>query len=802
MVMRNQLYRMFCKYYILFSLLTIILLVYSAYSNTFNSPPALDDFHTFIDEPLVKIDRWSMDSFLSIFETKFGWCRSIPMLTFAVDISIGNGEIFYLHTTNFIIHLANLFCVFFLVSRLAQCVNENKHTSEILPDHWDMALWVAGIWALQPIQASAVTYLVQRMTSIMTLFYLLSVSCYLTARSIHLRKKTLNFKIIIFYVICIIATVMAFLSKENSLMIPIMLFCTEVWFFQQDLPKHIFKYAIKHWIIFSIVISLLILFGLFSLNYILSGYSARNFTLNERLLTESRVVVWYISLLLWPNPNRFSIEHDIEISKSLIDPITTLFSLGVIVFIVIMSIYYRKNYKLITYGIIWFILNLIIESTFIPLELIFEHRLYIPSVGIIISIVGIIYYFFKHHLSCISISDFKIINLCIFMFLFSVLSLMTFNRNIFFENIVFLNEHNVETASNNPRSHANLAVALARIGMCQEAIEKARYSIAIGKENCNSYYVAANTILLAYEKLNKSCDGVREAEKLISEQPVNANLQGLVTLCSNLAVIYAKMEDYKNAFDSIQRMILYSQKLTVGELDVQDLRFSMIQFILHEVQRKNLKLDLDGDGICDPGNLPTKTWIARYFSSIGYPEKAKELLCRSKAEYSENITTLDLLENLEIDEDFNRIQSAKWSFREKYVQQPFSRFNACMAAAYLIRERKLPSPLFQLGENILNYAMKLQPDSPDVYLLKGWYNLEVDKSALAVESAREALKLDPKYAKAWLGLGFFLVKANQHQEAISSFQKCLELYPGYPEQIAIHGIIRELQIASADKIYF
>ncbi len=101
----------------------------------------------------------------------------------------------------------------------------------------------------------------------------------------------------------------------------------------------------------------------------------------ERLLTEARIVVWYLSLLLWPAPSRMSLEHDVVVSTSLLNPPTTL---GAIVFLALLGwliLRYRKKFPLISYGGMWFLLNLLIESTIVPLELVFEHRLYLPSVG-------------------------------------------------------------------------------------------------------------------------------------------------------------------------------------------------------------------------------------------------------------------------------------------------------------------------------------------------------------------------------------------------------------------------------------
>jgi hypothetical protein len=110
--------------------------------------------------------------------------------------------------------------------------------------------------------------------------------------------------------------------------------------------------------------------------------------LSERLLTEARIVVWYLSVLLWPDPSRLSIEHDIALSQTLWNPPSTLFCIVLLVTTAWLSIRFRRRFPLITYGMLWFLLNLVIESSIVPLELIFEHRLYLPSIGFYIALVA------------------------------------------------------------------------------------------------------------------------------------------------------------------------------------------------------------------------------------------------------------------------------------------------------------------------------------------------------------------------------------------------------------------------------
>ena len=103
------------------------------------------------------------------------------------------------------------------------------------------------------------------------------------------------------------------------------------------------------------------------------------FTMTERLLTEMRVLVYYMSQLFYPVPTRLSIDHDIVISTSLIHPWTTLPAGLFLIALTITGVVVLEKHPLIGFSILFFLINHVIESSIIPLELIFEHRNYLPS---------------------------------------------------------------------------------------------------------------------------------------------------------------------------------------------------------------------------------------------------------------------------------------------------------------------------------------------------------------------------------------------------------------------------------------
>ena len=124
------------------------------------------------------------------------------------------------------------------------------------------------------------------------------------------------------------------------------------------------------------------------LDFLLNGYENRSFSMPERLMTEGRIVLWYIGLIFYPSPHRLSVAHDVTISTSLLSPWTTLPAMMTIVALVVLSIWRMKKNVFLSYGILFFLINHIVESSMLPLELVFEHRNYLPSMFLFLPVAA------------------------------------------------------------------------------------------------------------------------------------------------------------------------------------------------------------------------------------------------------------------------------------------------------------------------------------------------------------------------------------------------------------------------------
>lgn len=94
-------------------LFSFVAVIFASYSNTFLSPPYLDDFHTFIFDKNVYMGELSFSSILSLIQTKFGHSRFIPMLTFALNHLLGGSQLVYFHLVNILIHVFSFLAAYF-----------------------------------------------------------------------------------------------------------------------------------------------------------------------------------------------------------------------------------------------------------------------------------------------------------------------------------------------------------------------------------------------------------------------------------------------------------------------------------------------------------------------------------------------------------------------------------------------------------------------------------------------------------------------------------------------------------------
>jgi len=370
----------------------------------------------------------------------------------------------------------------------------------------DISLLGAALWAMHPIHTQAVTYVIQRMASMAGMFYMVALWCYLKAR-LHYGLKGQMF----FFFLAMVFWLAGLGTKENAVLLPLAIVAYEVAFFNIQ-AKKIKKYgfALLCLIVFVSLI-VLIIRDQEIINLLNKPYEKRPFTMWQRIITEPIVLVRYLALLLYPVADFLTLESDIMASASLFDPPVTVFANLAVLLLVILCTAFLRKYSLICFALLFFFINHLVESTFLGLELYFEHRNYLPSIFIYLAAS---FYFLK-------LCDFYLIRKKHYMNVVLIVS-MTFiliseGNSAYLRNEVWKNE----------------------ISSLSDAIKKAPLNIRP--------YISIGAEYIKIGDFDKSLKYLREAESLFKKYPDRYQDNWLDKLYYNAGVAYLKKEDFQKS---------------------------------------------------------------------------------------------------------------------------------------------------------------------------------------------------------------------------------------------------------------
>ena len=361
----------------------LILLYFSillplCYSNTFYSPWLLDDPPNITENYPLLINNLLPETLWSTFFAKpFAegqLYRPVPNLSFALNWYFGQENPFGYHLVNLAIHILTAFFLLKTILLLLQHSFSQRLKTD--RDILFIAVFSAILWAINPIQTQAVTYIVQRMASMAAMFFIFATYTYVRARQACSLRQGLAH-----YLLTLVYFFLALGCKENAVTLIPSLLLVEVFFLANttNQPARPWRLTL---IFANICLLAAALYYIFDQNYLASLFTpigSRPFSLMERLLTQPSVLLFYLSLLLYPSPERLSIDHTFPLSTSLLQPWTTLPAIVSVLALIAFALWQRKKLPLLSFAILFFFVNHLVESTIIPLEMIFEHRNYLPS---------------------------------------------------------------------------------------------------------------------------------------------------------------------------------------------------------------------------------------------------------------------------------------------------------------------------------------------------------------------------------------------------------------------------------------
>lgn len=302
--------------------------------------------------------------------------RPISMLSFALNYYFVKESITGYKLVNISIHIINTLLVFVFAIFVLKRVQFTQSLGVVLS-----SFGIALLWSLLPINLTSVLYVVQRMVSLGGTFALLSFLCWFKGRQIVELRAEIPF---VWGFLFLVSWGCAVLCKETYALIGLSIVLLDWILFTRAnvIEKALWRFQI---VVLIVMIGFVAFLLIHSKELVVGDYSQRPFTMYERLLTQSRVLLFYISQIIFPSNLFLGLYHDdFPISRGILDPLSTFVCMVVVLALIAYSFRERKKNKLLSLGVMWFFCWHILESTMLSLELVHEHRNYIASIGLVL----------------------------------------------------------------------------------------------------------------------------------------------------------------------------------------------------------------------------------------------------------------------------------------------------------------------------------------------------------------------------------------------------------------------------------
>lgn len=305
--------------------------------------------------------------------------RPLAMFSFAVDHWRAGGmdpQVF--KATNLSIHALTTFALTFFFRQLLVLTNWPVRRAA-----W-IALALAAFWAVHPLQVSSVLYVVQRMQTLCTLFVVLALWAYLVARQAQIEGRSGRTHLGLVGLFGLLA----YASKEDAVLLPAYLLVLELTVLRFRAAQPALAAWLRRGFLFGALVGLIAYFALVIPHYWSWGnYPGRDFTSVERLLTQGRVLMMYIGQILLPLPERMTFFYDhLPISRSVLEPASTLFALMGVSALLVWAWCWRQRRPVFACGVLLFFAGHFMTSNVINLELVFEHRNHFPMIGAVLAV--------------------------------------------------------------------------------------------------------------------------------------------------------------------------------------------------------------------------------------------------------------------------------------------------------------------------------------------------------------------------------------------------------------------------------
>ncbi len=348
-----------------------------------------DDTGNLLENRSLDIESLDLDALgKAAFSARSGVLRRpVSMASFALNRYFFGIHPFPHKVINLGIHLATGLLLFLLARMLVA-----HYRQQLRPQLSDRAVFwlplaVTALWLVHPLNLTSVLYIVQRMTSLAALFTVAGLCLYVIGR-----RRMLDGKHGMSWLLAGLfgCGALAILSKETGVLLPLYMLVIEIALFRFRDSRGRTDRGVALLFVLTLLLPALLAGLYLALKPAhLLNYAARDFTLGERLLTEGRVVVFYLKMIVMPRIQELGLYHDdIAVSRALLDPPATLYALLALAALLAAAAALWRRAPLVSLGILWFFAGHALESTIFPLEIAHEHRNYLAGFGILLAFAG------------------------------------------------------------------------------------------------------------------------------------------------------------------------------------------------------------------------------------------------------------------------------------------------------------------------------------------------------------------------------------------------------------------------------
>ncbi|MDG1461940.1 MAG: hypothetical protein P8R04_00090, partial [Gammaproteobacteria bacterium] len=363
----------------------LFILVTSLYWIGLGGPYIFDDGPALTGNAYLKIDGTELDAWrtASLSSDSGPLRRPLAMLSFAINYVSSDG------LTNFSVKLVNLGIHLgcgSLVYLLALVVLRRGVPGLNPASAGRIALLATALWLLAPLHVSTVLYAVQRMAQLATLFTLAGLCLFAYRRDSWAEQGASLGDFFATSLWLMLLLLLAVLSKENGIVLVWLLTVLEITLFRGQWAGQKFYWLnLLGWSAFLAPLALVGLILVVAPEKLLGGYDGRDFTLVERLLTQLRLLWQYLSWMVFPDVNSMGFQHDdIPLSRSWFEPLSTIIAMAAWLTALLLGILLRNTLPIFGFSLLFYLTGHFFESGLWPLEMVYEHRNYLPSVGVFI----------------------------------------------------------------------------------------------------------------------------------------------------------------------------------------------------------------------------------------------------------------------------------------------------------------------------------------------------------------------------------------------------------------------------------